>query len=92
MIKYVICSTIISENHCKLNKFGTKQLQQLSDVRPSAAKELVSQVQVPYMNGLVQESRNSSALATEVCLSCTNPLIWEQNWNIFESNISFYIW
>ena len=29
-----------------------------------------------YSDGLVQEKRNSSALAKELCLSCTNPLIW----------------
>ena len=28
-----------------------------------------------YIDGLVQEIRNSSALAMELCLSCTNPLI-----------------
>ena len=29
-----------------------------------------------YVNGLVQERRNSSALAMELRLSCTNPSIW----------------
>ena len=29
-----------------------------------------------YINGLVQERRNSSALAMELYLSCTNPLIY----------------
>ena len=29
-----------------------------------------------YIDGLVQEKRNSSALATELCLSCTNPYRW----------------
>ena len=28
-------------------------------------------------DGLVQGRRNSSALAMELCLSCTNPLIYE---------------
>ena len=28
------------------------------------------------IGGLVQERGNSSALAMELCLSCTNPLIW----------------
>ena len=28
-----------------------------------------------HIDGLVQERRNSSALAMELCLSCTNPLI-----------------
>ena len=32
----------------------------------------------PYMDGLVQERHNSSALEIELCLSCTNPMIW---WN-----------
>ena len=35
--------------------------------------ELASQE--PYINGLVQERSNSSALAMELCLSCTNPSI-----------------
>ena len=29
-----------------------------------------------YIDGLVQQIRNSSALATELRLSCTNPSIW----------------
>ena len=29
-----------------------------------------------YIDGLVQERRNSSALAMELRLSCTNPSIW----------------
>ena len=29
-----------------------------------------------HIDGLVPERRNSSALAMELCLSCTNPLIW----------------
>ena len=28
-----------------------------------------------HLDGLVQERRNSSALAVELCLSCTNPSI-----------------
>ena len=31
-----------------------------------------------YMDGLVQERRNSSALAMELCLSCTKPSIYDQ--------------
>ena len=30
-----------------------------------------------HIFGLVQEKRNSSALALELCLSCTNPSTWE---------------
>ena len=30
----------------------------------------------PDIDGLVQERHNSSALAMELCLSCTNPSIW----------------
>ena len=30
------------------------------------------------IDGLVQERCNSSALAMELCLSCTNPSIWYQ--------------
>ena len=37
----------------------------------------------PYFDGLVQERRNSSALALELHLSCTDPLIWH-NWWIFQ--------
>ena len=29
-----------------------------------------------HIDGLVQERRNSSALAMELCLSCINPSIW----------------
>ena len=29
-----------------------------------------------HIDRLVQERRNSSALAMELCLSCTNPLLW----------------
>ena len=35
-----------------------------------------------YINGLVQERRHSSALAMELCLSCTNPLIRNVAWHI----------
>ena len=31
---------------------------------------------VDYINGLVQERRNSIANALELGLSCTNPLVW----------------
>ena len=31
-----------------------------------------------YIDGLVEERRNSSALAMELCLSCTNPLIYQE--------------
>ena len=34
-------------------------------------------VRWPYFDGLVQEGRNSSALAMELRLSCTNPSIWD---------------
>ena len=30
-----------------------------------------------HVDGLVQERRNSSVLAVELHLSCTNPLIWK---------------
>ena len=29
-----------------------------------------------HIDGLVQERRNSSALAMELCLSCINPSTW----------------
>ena len=34
-----------------------------------------------HIDGLVQERHNSSALAVELCLSCTNPLIWA-SWSL----------
>ena len=34
-----------------------------------------------YIDGFVQERRNSSALALELRLSCTNPSIWGYNWS-----------
>ena len=33
-----------------------------------------------YIDRLMQERRNSSALAMELRLSCTNPFIWYMNW------------
>ena len=33
---------------------------------------------IDNLDGLVQERRNSSALAMELCLSCTNPSIWDR--------------
>ena len=38
--------------------------------------ELMENWQLLYIDGLVQERHNSSALAMELRLSCTNPLIW----------------
>ena len=34
---------------------------------------------VQHIDGLVQERRNSSALAMDLCLSCTDPLISDGN-------------
>ena len=36
-----------------------------------------------YIDGLVQERRNSSALAIELCLSCTYPLIYSAENQIY---------
>ena len=37
-----------------------------------------------HLDGLVQERRNSSALAMELCLSCINPSIYANiNHNVF---------
>ena len=33
---------------------------------------------MPYIDGLVQERRNFTALALELRLSCTKPSIWHQ--------------
>ena len=46
-----------------------------------------------YIDGLVQEKRNSIANALEICLSCTNPSIqdkeaWQALWDIKSINIS----
>ena len=38
--------------------------------------ELMENWQLLYIDGLVQERHNSSALAIELRLSCTNPSIW----------------
>ena len=35
-----------------------------------------TRIHLSYINGLMQEKRNSSALAMELHFSCTNPLIW----------------
>ena len=35
-----------------------------------------TKIQYNYFDGLVQERHNSSALAMELHLSCTNPSIW----------------
>ena len=35
-----------------------------------------------HIDGLVQERRNSSALAMELCLSCINPSIWHTVSNV----------
>ena len=32
---------------------------------------------IAHINGLVQERHNSRALAMELCLSCSNPLIYD---------------
>ena len=36
-----------------------------------------TKVRSEHIDELVQERHNSSALAMELCLACTNPLIWE---------------
>ena len=41
---------------------------------------------------LVQERRNSSALAMELCLSCTNPSIWWLEWFAKELLESVFLW
>ena len=45
---------------------------------PSGAKFFSDHFQMwqRHFNGLVQERHNSSALAMELCLSCTNPSIF----------------
>ena len=45
------------------------------------------QAQKTYCDGLVQDRWNSSALAMELCLSCTNPSIW--SWETWY-NISWW--
>ena len=50
-----------------------------------------------YIDGLVQERRNSSALAMELCLACTNPpvCLWWKNrikeWNLFTTGCFFFL-
>ena len=43
--------------------------------RSSATMALTMQDKWVYIDGLVQERHNSSVLAMELCLSCTNPSI-----------------
>ena len=45
---------------------------------------MVTCVQDPYFDGLVQERRNSIANAPELHLYCTNPLIWSSVYVVFE--------
>ena len=42
-------------------------------LRQSVVANCLADFKVNYINGLVQERRNSSALAMELRLSCTNP-------------------
>ena len=44
------------------------------------------------IDGLVQERRNSSALAIELRLSCTNPSIWMREWGWVCKYLSIYIY
>ena len=44
--------------------------------RPQWVKSMMTQFFYAYMDGLVQERRNSIANVLGFCLSCTNPLIW----------------
>ena len=39
------------------------------------------------VDGLVQERRNSSALAMELCISCTNPPKWCIHASVIYANI-----
>ena len=45
----------------------------------------------PHINGLVQERRNFSALAMELCLSCTSPSIYSRSNRDFPVRISMNI-
>ena len=53
---------------------------------------IISLFFVKHIDGLVQERRNSSALAIELRLSCTNPLIYECKifWVIIAINGMYY--
>ena len=59
----VLLCFITAQNACNQHKNNaTLQFLPLSGINPH-----------PYIDGLVQERRNSSAYALELCLSCTNP-------------------
>ena len=45
-----------------------------------------------HIDGLVLERRNSIASALELCLSCTNPSIWNFNMAVEALSISRFIW
>ena len=68
-----ICSTVSGEQKfwlvIKIMKRTSMRL--VSVVQDGGLGE----TQVTNIDGLVQERRNSSALAMELCLSCTNPSI-----------------
>ena len=43
---------------------------------PSQFTEIIENANIDGDDGLVQEGHNSSALAMELCLSCSNPSIY----------------
>ena len=45
----------------------------------------------PYIDGLVQERRNSSALAMQWRLSCTNPSIWQHMFLEWPHSVAYLI-
>ena len=49
--------------------------------RTSAGTVTTKFISLIDIDRLVQERRNSSALAMELCLSCINPSIWEQHFS-----------
>ena len=83
------CSTIFfNEKFCiwlrfvqvmAWNQWGSYFMIMPYDVTKPQWVNLLRPELVSNIDGLVQERRNSSALAIELCLSCTNPSIWYED-------------
>ena len=72
LLRMVECLLVHAGRNC--HTWGTKAAQQCCI--PKEVTIVFTWLYVYHIDGLVQERRNSSALALELHLSCTNPLIW----------------
>ena len=57
----------------------------------NASSKLLLLTPIPHIDGLVQERRNSSALAMELRLFCTNSLFCARNWNLVRNFYSDFL-